>query len=424
MTNIQIITQTQPKTYIDEILNNAQNSQIFMFEKGNYFIQNPIKIMNKTNITLRGITGNSNEVTITQEGTTINPENNETIHYDGINIVDSNYVTIDGLTVSVNKEEGTPIALSVSGSSHVRVSNCRFYGSNNNFAIYFSGPTGVEAAQETIDAYNAGQIDSHNIFEKNMIVSYSTIDGVVFALQKDGIIQNNIVYGCRIAIYMVRDVLCHNNYSYNSKTTGIVCSVPSHNLEICNNVINNATSTGIKISEQMEHGDTPVDSFMINIYNNEVRRCLNGVDVVDCHHCNIHDNTLIDVQDNGVTTIRVDHCEIKNNMLVNCPKGINISVETFNTEIMNNNIYNLNPADTAKVGIKLERNTGDNTISNNTINIHDEYSLVDFENIYVIDYDSKPDADYNPDERVNVIENNIIKNTFDYYNHIVVNQAL
>jgi parallel beta-helix repeat protein len=419
MNNIQIIKVAQTKTYIDEVLNASENNQIFMLEKGNYYLRNPIRFENKKNITVRSITGNPNDVSIIQEGTFTNPDTAEIIHYDGLIINNSEYITIDCLTLSVNKTEGNPICAVCSGSDHIKITNSRFYGSNNNFCIYFSGPSDVTAGQETIDAYNSNTLCRNNIFEKNMVISYFVHDSLVFALQSDGIVRNNIVYGCRIAIYMVRDTICYNNYSYNSTSNGITCSVPCHNLDIANNVIRNSASTGINFMEQLEHGDTPIDVFNINIVDNTVVDCLNGIDVIDCKNCNVKNNSIRNSVENGITTLKSEFCDISDNKVINCTNGINVSVDTYNCKVNNNVIYNYNPLNSSKNGIKLEKNTGDNEIKNNILNINDQFTYNVNDMVYIIDYDAKDDENYIPDTRINVIENNNISNDFNYYDHII-----
>ena len=420
MSNIHQIKQVQAKTYIDEALNNAVDGDIFLLEKGNYYLNATVLIREKKNITIRGMTGNPNDVSVTQEGTVLNEDNGETIYHDGFAINDSKYINLDSFTLIVDKDNGTPITLSVNGSSHVKVTNCRFYGNSSNFAVYFSGPTGVTAAAETLAAYYANDLCSSNVFEKNMVISYFPHDGVVFGLQTNGIMQDNIVYGCRYAVYMVRDTLVHNNHSYDSMSNGFVCSVPCYNLDITNNVVKNSAATGINVMEQLEHGDTATESFLINISSNDISGCLNGIDVVDCKDIVVSNNTIVRCTDNGVTTLRSENCDIKCNMILNCRVGIIVSVQTFNTQIHENQIYNYHPLNTSKNGIKLEKDTGDNHIHSNIINIHDPKYQENHEMNFVIDYDSAPDGDYVPDDRVNNIENNIIRNSFDYYGHLSI----
>ena len=242
MTNLLIIKQTQQKTYIDEIINNSADTNIFLLEKGNYYLLNPIRIKDKKNITIRGATGNPSDVSIIQEGTYTNTETGDVTYFDGIEITNSSHINLDSFTLSVDLNNGSPVCIVVSGSDFTNVTNCRFYGNPTNFVVYYSGPGNLPANQPTLDAYNNNQLSRCNIFEKNLVVSYFQHDSLVFALQMEGTVQNNIIYGCRMAVYMVKETVVVNNYLYNSKSNGITCSVPSHHLDVCNNVSNNHTT--------------------------------------------------------------------------------------------------------------------------------------------------------------------------------------
>lgn len=375
------------KVYIDDLINSLGNGDTILLNKGNYYLKTSVKILNKNNITIRGVTGNPNDVSITQEGSATN-SNNDTIYLDGIAISNSEYITIDSITLIVDRDNGTPVCLSVNGSSNVHVTNSRFYCSSNAFAIYFSGPTNIKQFDETLNAYYCNELSSNNVFEKNLVYSKFEHDGVVFSLQSNGILRNNIVFGCRFAVYMVRDTLVHGNYSYDSISNGITCSMPCYKLNVSNNIVKRSIATGIRLMTQGEHGKTQTDDFEIKINDNKVDSCLNGLDVVDCKNVLVSGNKVSNCKDNGITTVNVDNCKIHSNTIVNCKFGITISCKTYNTIVCDNTIYNYKnfPQITSNNGIKIEMDTGDNHVHDNQINVFNpNYSDI---NHLIIDYNA------------------------------------
>lgn len=415
---LHIVNIKNRKTYVDDVINNAQNGDTILFNKGNYYVKTSIKILNKKNITLRGITGNPSDVSITQIGT-VRDDNGKKIYLDGIAITSSDYITLDSITFMVERKKGIPVCLSVNGCTHVQVVGCRFYANKNTFAVYFSGPTDIKGETETLDAYYNDELPQCNTFEKNIVVSEYDHDGLVFGLQSNGTLRNNIVYGCRIAVYMVRDTLAHGNYVYDSASNGIACSLPSHNLNVTNNVIERSVATGIRLTTQLEHGATDADDFHINIVNNRISDCLNGIDVEESYNVSINKNKITNCRENGVTTVDVRYSEIGENIITNCNVGINICRKTMYTNVYNNTIYNYLVDASSNNGILIDKNTCHNFVRNNEININNPTYGDIGENTFIKE-NTTDDIDNVNMDIGNTIENNIIKNCFDFYSHLIM----
>lgn len=89
-------------------------------------------------------------------------------------------------------------------------------------------------------------------------------DSFVFALQKNGIVQNNTFSGGELDIYMDRSSTIDSNTFLNSNKAGIFISGPSDDLIITNNLIDTTREHGIKSFYQIDNIPIPNGSEYIN----------------------------------------------------------------------------------------------------------------------------------------------------------------
>lgn len=291
-----------PGSTIDDILISNPNYTKFYFPPGNYYL-NDILNLDRPDILFAGETRDASKVHIFQNN----------VERDGLNIT-SNGVTIKHISVHVPYDN--KICLTVANANGCHVRHCYFYGSKRWFTVYFAGPKNIAEGHETLDAYNNNNLDSNNVFEKNVVYSHWSGDCVSISLQIKCVVKNNIIRGGKFAVYMCKSSDILDNVVYDSIDSGIHISLPSENLNIVHNRIYECATSGIKISNQVEHGPfsrTPSNIILKRntIYDNKV----NSIEINDTDDCTITRNKCIGSDNYGVYILRSKDIKVFRNKI-------------------------------------------------------------------------------------------------------------
>lgn len=163
----------------------AGHTQIYI-KDGTYEISSSI-IIGKHNRHLK-IRGESRENTILKF----------TGDYSFLVIFDTEDVSISQLTLDAKhaneKSQRMWEVVGVVSSSDVSIVDTIVFSSPKMYGIFFAGPSNRYAdGQETIDAYNAGDLDRGNVVENTIIYSDYEGDALTFTMQRDGRVNNNKV---------------------------------------------------------------------------------------------------------------------------------------------------------------------------------------------------------------------------------------
>lgn len=344
------IVHLKPNTNIDNILEDYPEATTFIFNEGNYYM-NKIFRVNKENIKLLGIS-RASDIHIFQT--------NE--NADGFD------VEADGFTmknISVHVEHDNKVAISVAGCDNTVVRNNYFYGNSNTFCIYYAGPK-VKAGEDTINAYFDNNLDSNNIFERNVIYSKWSGDTISFSLQKNGIIRDNIVRGGKLAIYMCNSVVVTKNKIYDSTSQGIYISFPSQSISISLNDIYECKEAGIKMKNQVEHGETPHQEHNITISNNKLYDIgTYAIEMNDADKINIIKNKFLNNTRCSVYSLRSYNINISRNIVSYFDTAFWIE-SSENTKITENKVYSIYPY-TAKNFVRIIFESNKCEVINNEI---------------------------------------------------------
>ena len=163
----------------------AGHTQIYI-KDGTYEISSSV-IIGKHNRHLK-IRGESRENTILKF----------TGEYSFLVIFDTEDISISQLTLDAKhaneKSQRMWEVVGVVSSSDVSIVDTIVFTSPKMYGIFFAGPSNRYAdGQETIDAYNAGDLDRGNVVENTIIYSDYEGDALTFTMQRDGRVNNNKV---------------------------------------------------------------------------------------------------------------------------------------------------------------------------------------------------------------------------------------
>ena len=331
------------------------NLRKIIFRNGHYEIEQPIKI-DKNYIEISSENDDPTDVIIT----------NSKINGYVIILSNCHHVTIRGLTLSAKMN--TSIALTVENSNHTLVEKCRFFGGDDHFTVYYSGPK-LDAGPPTLNAYDNDILNVNNIFYNNIIYSNWNGDTLAFSLQKFGKVYNNVFCGGKIAIYMVKDSEIFYNKIFDSHSHGIVVSIPSQRLVIIGNYIQSSTSSAINLMNQIEHGPyngiIPIEGHQIVINANVIEDSKHiGIELTDANTVEIKQN-VISNSVNGIYLHKSKSCKVYENNIKSCHIGIAIDVESENNLVSENKILSYYPVLT-KWAIVSHLNTSDNKVTDNS----------------------------------------------------------
>lgn len=261
-------------------------------------------------------------INITTDGTEIIGENiEETIvqfglGQDGIRVY-ANATKIQNLTLDANVNNSAAAYVlgdgQVAGNPDINNGNnntldhCIVRGGSTTFTVYVAGAS-YFAGTPTLQAFEANELQYNNKIENCILESTWDGDAFSFSLQKNGSISNNYCLGGRIAYYMNRDTNCVNNSIVDSVNQGIFVGCPAYGNNLNGNRIYNATSSGIKVQNQLEHTPLLTDqrAFNNNFNENVIYLCGNtGIEVTgDASHepkgNNFVGNTIFKPDNHGI----------------------------------------------------------------------------------------------------------------------------
>ncbi|GFH61517.1 hypothetical protein CTEN210_17993 [Chaetoceros tenuissimus] len=303
----------------DAITDNTCN-EIYI-ENGTYLIENTIDIKRPIHIS-----GESKENTILQKigGGSL------------LLVIRTQDVIVEKLTLDAytNDSDDDPIyeAFGVFGSNNCTLLDCLIYGSNHMFAVFFAGPY-VDAGKPTIDAFEAGDLDSGNVMEGNYVREYSKLDIVSFSLQKNGVVRNNVVEGGVISFFMTRDSECIGNRIENSMTQGIFVSVPADQNLILNNTVINSAAARIKVAIQVDHVVDPDADHKVSLTPTSYRAkgiVINknriqssnffGIEMTNTVKAKVESNSILNSALSGIYLLRVDETTLSKNSILHFGK--------------------------------------------------------------------------------------------------------
>lgn len=322
------IILTPGSNNIDEIINSINHDCItFYLTPGKYYITNPISIKNKKYINLLG-KNDINDVVNQIEIIQIIP------HTNTVQIENCEYITLRNITLIAS--QGRSISLCISNSNNNEINNCRFINTNPYFCVYYSGPE-LNIGKHTMKEYKNNNLDKNNIFCHNIIHSNWEGDCVTFALQKNGRIFDNIIKRGKIALYMITDCLINYNYIFDSLSHGIICSLPSKNVNISYNYIRNTKSAGINVMMQLEHGNFSAFDYNIIIKNNNiVDSKYIGIEVSNGISIDINNNKIVNPSCSGIYLLKSSKCNVLKNHIENYEVGIFMDIECRENNIIDN----------------------------------------------------------------------------------------
>lgn len=382
------IIHLNPNTNIDSILQDYPEATTFIFNKGNYYMNKIFKVT-KPNIKLLGIS-TAADVHIFQNN----------INLDGFDI-EANGFTMKNISVHVEHDD--KVAISIAGCNDTIIRNNYIYGNSNSFCIYYAGPK-VTAGKETLDAYYNGNLDSGNVFERNVIYSKWSGDTISFSLQKNGLVKDNIIRGGKLAIYMCKDTIITKNKIYDSTSQGIYLSFPSNNIIISFNDIYECKEAGIKMKNQVEHGANDKNIYNISIKHNKLYDIGTfAVEMNDADTINITNNNFLNNEKCCVYALRSSNIQINRNIISYFSTAFWIEA-TDNTVISENKIYSIYPY-TAKNIVRIIFGSNSCNIINNEIfgNIIDTelFSIGnDVSNVNIEDNAYHKYYDYNDEKQI------------------------
>lgn len=372
---------------LDNLFTLYSDVDTFYFEKGTYYLTKQLDIT-KDNIRFIGLTGDAKDVHIIQQ----------TDDKNGLNIIADNFVLN---YVSVHVNNGSGVCLAHAQANWTNIENCHFYGSNSNFAVYFAGPV-FQQGQDTLDGYSNGDLDMHNVFDNNIVYTKWSGDAISFSLQRYGSVRDNIVRGGKIALYMLKDCLVTHNKIYDSISHGIICSLPSQNIDIIGNKINNSGAASINVRVQAEHvGEITEEQNNIKIMKNDIINSnYFGIEVNSANDLIISNNKIKGVKEFGIYLLKSSNITVEHNTITKFRKGVHIDLESTNNTIINNSMYSVFP-NTSEHAIDMLDQANNNVVTNNILS-----------GMYL----SNPIKDAGMD---NVIENNNIEQYHSYRDELL-----
>lgn len=381
---LTLIVTVNPSSFIDDIFTANPDILIFHFPDGNYYLTDILKVT-VPNISFIGTSGNPKNVHIFQ---------NNTLR-DGLAINANNF---NMQYISIHDSHDGKIALTVAGSSNNTVQNCYFYGNKTTFTIFYAGPKNLLEGVSTLNAYSSNNLDMNNVFKNNVVYSQWSGDCVSFSLQVNGIFNNNIIRGGKLAIYMCKKSNFTNNIIYDSINSGIHVSFPSHNLNIVSNKIYECDASGIKLSNQVEHGTFTTTPYNITIRNNYIYDAkVNAIELNDANKCTIRTNKFISSETYGIYALRCTNLTINNNKISYFQVAFWLEATTY-CNLFQNTCMSVYPDEGQNV-VKTTPDSNNNIVYDNNVYgkiIYDKYALSagnsEYNNAYYEYYDIGEEA--------------------------------
>jgi hypothetical protein len=349
-----LLIDQQHTPFIDNIIRLNPNINTFILSAGKYNIINVFQIFTN-NIRLLGKTGDAKDVHIFQ-----------TQNFDGLDLNASNVVIQD---ISFHCLFSKKVCATIAMANNTVISGCHFYGAPDYFCIFYAGPSNLIEGESTLNGYTNYNLDTGNIFYNNVIYTSYTGDSVSFSLQYKSQFVGNYIRGGKVAIYMCRTTNVYNNVFSDSTTNGLYVSLPSDNLSIIGNKIYSSSHSGIRISNQMEHGPfTPYNYNILIKHNIIFGSKIYGIELNYLNGISIIDNKLLSGQTMGIYSFNGTNITIKNNKIAYFNYAVYFE-KTNNSIIDSNTITSVFP-NLGKNSIKIVNDiiSINNAISNNIIN--------------------------------------------------------
>lgn len=371
---INVWTMLNPRSgsYINDLINEfvAQGRRKFYLLEGNYTANGNVHLAYSDMI----LEGENKENTVIKQ---IDAE------ADTVTVENCNNTKVRNITLS-NEDVGktTVVFTNVSNS---KLENSIVYGNDTSFAVYFAGPY-HDKGQDMLDKVKNNDLDDGNQILDCTVYSNYYGDGVSFCGQKNGLVKGNEINGSKLVMYLCRDSVMEENHIKDSIVSGIVCSLPSKDNIIQNNIIERCQNSGIWVVPNLEHITTNTDeefkSTGITLYNNRIEDCrymginceyledstieennislvdVDGIYLLHSNNLNVINNTVVD---SGHAIIR----ELKWNWDMNLLSGIFLDTDVTNCSIENNNLKNESNECVYDIRIQPSAgNEGNNVINN------------------------------------------------------------
>lgn len=350
-----------PESNIDNLLNVYPNATNFYFPEGKYYITDILNI-DKPGISFIGLPSDPKFVHIFQQNS----------QKDGLNVIADNF-TIK--FISIHVIHSGKVALQVASSNNSLFDSCYFYGNKTTFTVYFAGPKSLTEGRSTLNGYSNNVLDTNNIFTNNVVYSQWSGDAVSYSLQRRGQFSGNIIRGGKLAVYMCKSCGFFRNIIYDSTDSSIHVSLPSHTIRIERNTIYECDSSGIKLSNQMEHGPFRTTPYNILIKNNYIYDAKkNAIELNDTDNCRISKNRLYSSDKFGIYVLNSKSITITENKVSYFMVAIWLENGCKST-ITNNSFLSVYPNEGENI-VKLDLVSNDNVISGNSCKgkiIYDHY---------------------------------------------------
>jgi parallel beta-helix repeat protein len=357
-----LVIEPTKTPYLDNIFFYNPTITTFVLMPGNYNISNVLKFK-KPGISLIGKTTDPKDVHIFQ-----------TNEKDGI-AINSDNITFQGISVHCTSPK--QVCFTVAGANNTVVSYCHFYGALDTFCIYYAGPPSLIQGQSTLDGYTNYILDSGNVFYNNIVYTQYAGDSVSISLQYKTQTVGNFIRSGKMAVYMCRTCNIYNNVITDSASNAIYVSLPSDNLSIIGNKIYNSHFSGVKISDQLEHGQFVAYDYNILMKHNVIYGSnVYGIELNYVFGINIVNNAIVSGQSIGIYSYGGNNVIVQNNKIAYFKFGIYFE-QTGNSAIKSNNFTSTYPNfGNNCIKVVNDKLSVNNVISGNTIRGKLQYDVI------------------------------------------------
>lgn len=302
-----VIDKENSGDFLNDAINNLiENGSKHIFIKNGTYKLNSMININKSDVILMGEDKNQTKIIQTKP------------NCDSIGVTNVSNIIVSDLTVD-NSVNGSTV-FSEGNSDNVTLKNCILYGQDNIFTVFFSGKKYPNStSKDPVKGLENNDLDANNSIINTTIYSKFNGDGLSFSAQKNGLVENNEVYGTKIALYVCKDSKVIDNVITDSVTNGIAISIPAIDNIISGNIIQNTKASGISVSPESEY---PVPRSYygknITISNNTIKDShYMGIEIGQLYNSNIIRNTIDRTDDDGIYLLFADKLSVKQNIILN-----------------------------------------------------------------------------------------------------------
>ena len=161
--------------------------------------------------------------------------------------------SLSGLTIDA-ATANAQAAVVIGDANDVLVTDNHIIGSAKQWAVYAAGPEHTVGTLD--DLVLADLLSTNNEVSRNTISSPRTLDAVSFAGQSGGRVEDNVIEGT-LNVFLCRDTTVVDNWLHDAPGPGLSIDLPSLDLTIERNTIQDSAASGIRIGPQSIH---PVDT--------------------------------------------------------------------------------------------------------------------------------------------------------------------